>query len=88
MWYSGTGSGYYQCSGRLTRATQCTMSGVRAPDVEKHLIASLIVLADDAELMQAVAGELEELIEGGLPPLVDTDAIRAKMRRVAQLYDE
>jgi hypothetical protein len=88
MWYSGNGQGYYQCSGWLTRATQCTMGSVRAPDAEKHLIDSLVVLTGDAELMQAVVDELDELIDADLPPPVDAEAIRAKMRRVAQLYED
>jgi hypothetical protein len=64
------------------------MSGVRAPDVERHLIDSLIVLTDDTELMQAVVDELDELIDADLPPPVDTEAIRAKIRRVARLYED
>jgi site-specific DNA recombinase len=88
MWYSGNGRGYYQCSGRLTRATQCAMGGVQAPAAEKYLIDSLIVLTDDAELMQAIVDELDGLIEGDAPPPVDADAINAKIRRVARLYED
>jgi site-specific DNA recombinase len=88
MWYSGNGRGCYQCSGRLTRATQCTMGGVQAPAAEKHLIDSLVVLTDDAELMQVVLDELDSLILADAPAPVDTEAIRAKMRRVARLYED
>jgi hypothetical protein len=88
MCYSGNGRGYYQCSGRLTCATQCAMGGVQAPAAEKHLIDSLTLLTEDTELMQAVVDELSELIEGDLPAPVDTDAIHAKIRRVARLYED
>src|SRR5688572_4390507 len=88
MWYSGNGHGYYQCSGRLTRATQCAMSGVQASAVEKHLLDSLTVLTADAELMQAIVDELDRLIEGNAPSPVDTGAINAKIRRVARLYED
>ncbi len=64
------------------------MGGVQAPAAEKHLIDGLIVLTDDAELMQAVMDELDGLIEADTPAPVDVDAIRAKMRRVAQLYED
>ena len=86
MWYSGNGKGYYQCSGRLTRATQCSMGGVRAPDVEDHLIESMAVLTQNPDHLAMIASELVGVVLHDRPAPVDTDAIHAKMKRIARLY--
>jgi site-specific DNA recombinase len=86
MWYSGNGKGYYQCSGRLTRATQCEMGGVRAPDVEEHLLDSLAVLTQNAEHLSMIVAELGDVVLRDRPAPVDTDAIQAKIKRIARLY--
>lgn len=84
MWYSGTG--YYQCAGRLTKSTTCVMGGARADLVEQHLVDSLAVLTQSVELMRAVADQIDHLIAVDEPPAVDEQAIRAKMKRLARLY--
>lgn len=86
MWYSNTH--YYQCSGRITRATACMMGSVRAAEVEDHLIESLGVLMGDPDALAMVATELDDVIAADAPAPIDTQGIQAKMRRIGQLYED
>ena len=64
------------------------MSSVRAPDVERHLIDSLVLLMDNPELVEEVAKELDVLLEADRPAVVDRAGLEAKMRRLDRLYED
>lgn len=95
MWYMplrGRGVSYYVCSGRATRAraVRCNLGFVQARAAEAHVIDSLAVLTADADLMAAVADELDQLaVEARqhLPqPPADRGRLEARQRRLQRLY--
>ena len=95
MWKSGNQSAYYGCSGRLShdyldaeRGLMCNMSGVQAVAAEAHVLASLVVIASDQEMLQLAAAELTSLTGGEAQPQQARDSrkIEEQIRRLGRLY--
>lgn len=95
MWYMpmrGRGINYYVCSGRQTRArgVRCNLGFVQASAAEAHIVDSLAALTGDAELMAAVADELDALAQGARgqlpPPALDRGRLEGRLRRLQRLY--
>jgi|SRR5215212_1850688 len=89
MWQTSSyGRPYYRCSSQITHARdpRCNLRGVQASAAEAHMLAGLLLLTHDAELLALAAHAACQHAQAAKSVLPDRAALEAKLARLGEAY--